>query len=43
MLTGSMADRFGRKRLFLVGLSGFSLGFVTTSARALAAAHVDGA
>ena len=26
LLTGSMADRLGRKRLFLVGLSGFSLG-----------------
>ena len=31
MLTGSMADRFGRKRLFLVGLFGFSLGSLLCS------------
>ena len=31
MLTGSMADRFGRKRLFLAGLSGFSLGSLLCS------------
>ncbi len=32
MLTGSMADRLGRKRLFLIGLSGFSLGSLLCSA-----------
>jgi len=31
ILTGSMADRFGRKRLFLVGLFGFSLGSLLCS------------
>jgi MFS family permease len=31
MLTGSMADRFGRKRLFLAGLFGFSLGSLLCS------------
>jgi len=31
LLTGSMADRFGRKRLFLVGLIGFSLGSLLCS------------
>jgi EmrB/QacA subfamily drug resistance transporter len=31
MLTGSMADRLGRKRLFLIGLTGFSLGSLLCS------------
>jgi EmrB/QacA subfamily drug resistance transporter len=31
MLTGSAADRLGRKRLFLVGLAGFSLGSLLCS------------
>ena len=31
MLTGSTADRLGRKRLFLVGLAGFSLGSLLCS------------
>ncbi|MFY9778407.1 MAG: DHA2 family efflux MFS transporter permease subunit [Trebonia sp.] len=31
LLSGSMADRFGRKRLFLVGLFGFSLGSLLCS------------
>jgi len=31
MLTGSMADRLGRKRLFLIGLFGFSLGSLLCS------------
>jgi EmrB/QacA subfamily drug resistance transporter len=31
MLSGSMADRLGRKRLFLIGLSGFSLGSLLCS------------
>jgi EmrB/QacA subfamily drug resistance transporter len=31
MLTGSTADRIGRKRLFLVGLAGFSLGSLLCS------------
>jgi EmrB/QacA subfamily drug resistance transporter len=31
MLTGSTADRLGRKRLFLVGLTGFSLGSLLCS------------
>jgi len=31
IFTGSMADRFGRKRLFLVGLFGFSLGSLLCS------------
>jgi EmrB/QacA subfamily drug resistance transporter len=31
LLTGSMADRFGRKRLFMVGLAGFSLGSLLCS------------
>ena len=31
MLTGSAADRLGRKRLFLIGLAGFSLGSLLCS------------
>jgi EmrB/QacA subfamily drug resistance transporter len=31
MLTGSTADRLGRKRLFLIGLAGFSLGSLLCS------------
>jgi EmrB/QacA subfamily drug resistance transporter len=31
LLSGSMADRFGRKRLFLIGLAGFSLGSLLCS------------
>lgn len=31
MLTGSMADRLGRKRLFVIGLAGFSLGSLLCS------------
>ena len=31
MLTGSTADRLGRKRLFLIGLTGFSLGSLLCS------------
>ena len=31
LLAGSMADRFGRKRLFLIGLAGFSLGSLLCS------------
>ena len=31
LLTGSMADRLGRKRLFIIGLSGFSLGSLLCS------------
>jgi EmrB/QacA subfamily drug resistance transporter len=31
MLTGSAADRLGRKRLFLIGLTGFSLGSLLCS------------
>ncbi len=31
LLTGSMADRFGRKRLFMIGLAGFSLGSLLCS------------
>src|SRR5690348_11329905 len=31
LLTGSMADRFGRKRLFMTGLAGFSVGSLLCS------------
>ena len=31
LLAGSMADRFGRKRLFMIGLAGFSLGSLLCS------------
>ena len=31
LLTGSMADRLGRKRLFIIGLSGFSIGSLLCS------------
>ena len=31
LLTGSMADRLGRKRLFIIGLLGFSLGSLLCS------------
>jgi EmrB/QacA subfamily drug resistance transporter len=31
LLSGSMADRFGRKRLFMIGLAGFSLGSLLCS------------
>jgi MFS family permease len=31
MLTGSCADRLGRKRLFLIGLAGFGIGSLLCS------------
>jgi MFS family permease len=31
MLTGSTADRLGRKRLFLIGLAGFGVGSLLTT------------
>lgn len=31
LLAGSMADRFGRKRLFMIGIAGFSLGSLLCS------------